>query len=172
MRKILFPLLFSLSVQVATAQVKKNEALKDFRFSLNLSVLPSETATGFGGSAYLSYKKLLLGYTSVGGAKEHRTQSGNIFTISDVTTSLNSGSLGYEVSKDLFLKGGYGVYYIGNRVQVINLGISSNTQRFSDWIEMPSFGVLYMNTPNHFNFGFDLVGMSSPLMLFSAGFNL
>lgn len=173
MKRIILALLFISSIISANAQTKTNSPLEDIRISLNASVMPSELTTSIGGSAYLTYKKLLVGYTFVEGSTgRQRTQSGNIVTITDVTIRLNSGSIGYEVSPDLFLKGGFGVNYVGGSVSVVNIGISSSTERFNDWIETPSFGVLYMNKPYHFNFGLDLIGVTDPLLLFSLGFNL
>tara|TARA_R110002153_G_scaffold218089_1_gene370562 strand:+ start:829 stop:1731 length:903 start_codon:yes stop_codon:yes gene_type:complete len=161
------------STTSGNGQQYKPKALEDLRLSVNASVMPSELTTSIGGSAYINYKKFLVGYTLVEGSTgRQRTQSGNIVTTTDVTIRLNSGSIGYEVSPDLFLKGGFGINYVGGSVSVGSIGISSSTERFNDWIETPSFGVLYMNRTYHFNFGVDLVGASDPLMLFSLGFNL
>ena len=175
MKKILFLLLFSLSVQFATAQIQKPEALEDFKLSLNFSVLPSEFTTSSGISTYVNYKKFLFGYTWVSGSTgRQESRSGSLITISQTYLELYSGSAGFEVADDLFLKAGYGVLNLRGSVKVTDTADNdrTTTTNFNDLIDAPSFGVLYMNTPHNFNFGFDLVGMSSPLMLFSAGFNL
>jgi len=173
MKKSILLLFLSMSVIFVNAQQSKSQVLKDLRLSVNASFLPSETVNSFGGSAYIVYKKLLVGYTYLSGATGRReTRSGNILTVTRTYSEFNSGSIGYEVTEDLFLKGGYGAYNIRGRVDVVNLGVSSNGSTFNVPTETLSFGMLYMNTPYHFNFGVDFVGASDPLMLFSLGFNL
>ena len=148
------------------------KTLKNLGVGINGSVLPSEIATSLGGSVYITYYKFVAGYTYVLGENNDETRNGNAWTRNRIDISLSSASIGYEVAPDLFLKGGFGVYHLGGRTSSGVIGVSVNEVRLNEWIETPSFGVLYMNTPYHFNFGFDLIGVESPLMLFSVGFNL
>lgn len=163
------------STTAGNGQQYKPKALEDLRLSVNASVMPSEIVNSLGGSVYLNYKKLLIGYTEVsGGTGRQEFRSGNLYTISQSYIGLNLGSIGYEVSEDLFLKGGYGVFNISTELRVIDNANNDYTtyDNINEFIEIPSFGVLYMNRTYHFNFGVDLVGASDPLMLFSLGFNL
>ena len=166
-------------VKVSSKQDSETKAMKDkpsipknLGLGINGSVLPSEITTSVGGSVYITYNKFIAGYTYVFGENNDETRNGNAWTRNRIDISLSSGSIGYEVASDLFLKGGFGVYHLGGYTSSGVVGVSVNEVRLNEWIETPSFGVLYMNTPYHFNFGFDLVGVESPLMLFSVGFNL
>ena len=172
MKKLVVILFVLFGAKTANAQQNKPVPLKDFRLSINASIMPSEWTTAIGGSAYFTYKKLLAGYTYVFGENNDVTRNGSSWTRNRIDISLSSGSIGYEVAPDLFLKGGFGVYHLGGSTASGVIQVSVNEVRFNEWIETPSFGVLYMNTPYHFNFGLDLIGTTDPLLLFSLGFNL
>ena len=175
MKKLVVLFLIFFGAKTANAQQYKPESLKDFRLSVNASVMPSELTTSSGISTYVNYKKILFGFTWVSGATgRQESRSGSLTTFSRTYLELYTGSAGFEVADDLFLKAGYGVLNLRGNVQVVNSADNdrTTTTNFNDLIDAPSFGILYMNTPNHFNLGFDLVGTQATYMIFSLGFNL
>ncbi|HCY25517.1 MAG TPA: hypothetical protein DHU80_04725 [Cryomorphaceae bacterium] len=194
MKRNVFLLLFSICALSVSAQQKDLQyPLGDFRLSVNASFMgrymgqsTPGTTTSIGGSIYVSYKKLLIGHTVIsGGPISQEYVMDDRYDISqEYDMDLNIGSIGYEVSKDLFLKAGFGVYNqrgettASNRADcVFPLFVKYNVSMLT-----PSFGVLYMNRPYHYTIGLDIAAPTrlrvpsptrlAPLMLLSLGFNL